>query len=161
MREGGPGLHEEGFQMSTRLARVSSTPLATLVCLIGLVAGCDSGTTTFREVPVEGLPVCDQTAGLNLLKNPIAIEIDHGKGTLKQNFIGVDRAPVVSLPEKDLTLKIRTGVCPETKPTSAPMFDVHCDAPAWSADTTELRLDVRSPGAKLSLKAPANAPCWR
>ncbi len=132
---------------------LSSLAMATA----GMLAGCDD-KTTFKQVPVEGLPRCDQSKGLNLLMHPVMVEISDGGDRNTRVVMGTKPQPTLSVAEKNRTWKLRAGVC-GLNPVGSSSYQ--CKVLNWYHEA-ELEVDAAKVGSmKISLPAPPDkAKCW-
>lgn len=122
--------------------------------------GCDD-KTTFRQVPLSGVPQCDQSGGLNLLKQPLTVSIKHDDGHLQQVLTGAEDLPKVSLPMDERQFEIRVGRCSAATDPSSPSYS--CGSPNWLGEAKTVELDPTSKTATIALDTQLSGehPCWR
>lgn len=127
---------------------------------VGVLAlACNNREVRYRQVPVEGLPRCEQGgAGLNLLQRPLKLEVVHRNGRLEQTFTGADPHPAVSLAERADELTVRVGRCPPVNPANP---QVRCESPEWLGEAQRVSVDASHEGAVLRISVPGAHPCLR
>lgn len=124
---------------------------------MALAAGC-SREVRYRQVPVRGLPQCDQSQGANILQRPVLLQIDHPGGQLRQTFSGAETRPTVSLAERADPITVRVAVCEYAKPGDSA---VRCAHPTWVGEPQRVTLDPRASGAAVTVSMTDPAPCVR
>lgn len=129
--------------------------------VVGFGLGCENRQVSYRAVPIEGLPHCDQRQGVNPLKRPLLLDIRHGGGELRQHVAGIDERPTVSLAMRKDRLKVRVGVCQELTQVnkSGNWVAPTCDQPSWLAEAQEITVDPREPDAKIVVKLSGDHVC--
>ncbi len=138
------------------------TRIHLLCCLtiaaFGALLGCND-KTTFKQVPLEGLPQCDQSKGLNLLMHPVMVEISDGSDRNSQVVTGSKPGPTITVAEKNRSWKLRAGICGLNAPGSS---TYQCKVLSWYHEA-KLEVDAAKIGSmKITLPAPpANkSKCW-
>jgi len=137
---------------------------AVLVLLLaaGGSSGCDNRVKTFAPVALRGLPLCDETAGRNMLRTPLVFELRNGRDFHRVVHLGggLETLPVNhERNERSWTLKM--GECTK-EAREQPSISYDCGEPHWYAEK-KVVLDPRVPEkAVLTIDPPPRrAPCWR
>ena len=126
--------------------------LLPLLLLAGL--SCND-KTTFRQVPIDGLPRCAKPN--EMLIRPVIVEVEHDDGHGSQYYVGTEASPTFSLAERKDRLRVRVGLCGPVPSDSPPT--IRCENPAWVGAPVEVTLDARDPAARLAVSVPGQHAC--